>query len=318
MINIKEVDTTREREDTPLLHPEIPRHSDDGEDGTNECIPETKTPLYRLTVLVWVSMLSFGMFAAFQYVLPVVFGQHWHRWNKTDPGLYRDKTPFANVIMIVHLTCGVYLMTVGPIQLIPHIRRKYLDLHRWTGRIYIGAVLLLTTCTTIFVLRYRTSRDWIHEDIGNVIFGSAGFYSALQSYKYVAISKDIMRHKLWSWRLFAVIFGAAWYRIYSWPVFLIFQNCTPNFFTNLTFYLIFPPFWLLIELIWHQDYWESTLLLLPIKADYLKDALIQVAFVVLLSLMLPVFLLTWVPSALNLPTVQQLILKKDEHAVDVK
>ena len=319
----------------PLLLPKLPK-------------PVQVTPLYRLTVLTWFCMISFGLFATFQYVVPAiatVSSTGWYyyfhavdddddattttyqqeRWDKTDPGLYRTSTTTssgtANSLMLVHLICGIYLMFVGPIQLVPWIRQNYLNVHRWIGRIYILTALIASSCATTWVIVFHTSRFWIHEDVGNITFGIAAFISSIQSYRYIRLSvsitatsststdytknreKYIQLHKLWSFRLFGVIFGAALYRIWSWPFYLLgtvilppVGNLDPHPIISITFYLLFVPSWIVIELIYRKKWKPSNVVL-------------QWSFGILLALLLPILCLTWIPAMLNLPTVQEQILK---------
>ena len=326
----------------PLLLPKLPK-------------PVQVTPLYRLTVLTWFCMISFGLFATFQYVVPAIAtvsltGWYYYihddydyddattttyqqeRWDKTDPGLYRTSTSsgVANSLMLVHLLCGIYLMFVGPIQLVPWIRQNYLNAHRWIGRIYILTALIASSCATTWVLVYHTSRYWIHEDIGNITFGIAAFISSIQSYRHIRLSvsitatsstststtnnkeieyytknreKYIQLHKLWSFRLFGVIFGAALYRIWSWPFYILgtvilppVNNLDPHPIISITFYLLFVPSWIVIELIYRKKWKPSNVVL-------------QWSFGILLALLLPILCLTWIPAMLNLPTVQEQILK---------
>ena len=324
------------------------------------------TPLYRLTVLAWFGMISFGLFATFQYVVPATIQSWWYfddhydddyenttttsiisyqqeRWEKTDPGLYRPSTSsqdddddeeqptnnsgIANSLMLVHLTCGIYLMFVGPIQLVPYIRHNYINVHRWIGRCYILTAFVASTCATTWVLLFHTSRYWIHEDIGNITFGLAALVSSIQSYRYIRIATNISSatttttrdddddknkddyyttyiqyHKLWSYRLFGVIFGAALYRIWSWPIYILgtailppIDSVDPHPLISVTFYMLFVPSWIVIELI-YRGIWKPS------------EVVLQWSFGILLALLLPILCLTWIPAMFNLPTVQEQIL----------
>ncbi|CAB9498784.1 Predicted membrane protein (DUF2306) [Seminavis robusta] len=272
----------------------------------------TFTPLFRLTALAWCSTISFALFALFQYVLPAITstirndGNYQQRWEQTDPGLYRSgKTSTANGLMVVHMMGGIFLMLAGPIQLIPWMRKnKRLQYHRWIGRVYLLAALTASCGATTFVLLFRTSRLWIHEDIQNVLFGLAVIACSLQSYRYIAIpsQKDIQLHKFWSWSLVGFIFtGAPLYRICSWPIYILATNVlppvgniTPHPIISASFYCIFLP--LILSMILykyrhnHHQSWKP------------DTGVLNGALAMLLVLWLPLLMFTWIPAIFDRPT----------------
>lgn len=291
-------------EEHGVLTPSNPAQHSNAMTAVAKADPES--PVFYLTIMAWITMILFGAFALFQYILPALCYNDYLRWDNTNPGLYRpDNTP-ANYLMLIHQCGGAFLMTAGPIQLIPSIRRRFIRLHRWTGRVYIAASLIASGCATVFVLLYRTSRLWIHEDIGNFLFGVAAFGSALQSYRYIAITKDIPKHKLWSWRLFGVIFGAALYRVQLVPygILVILFNGPWRYsqvFMNLTFYTLWAPSWVVIELIQFHN-WKPT------------KALLWVAFGLLTFMTSAISYTVWIPAMLNHPGLQNQLL--DEYKPD--
>ena len=129
-------------------------------------------------------------------------------WDTTDPYLYKPLSPFANSIMALHLVGGTFMMMAGPIQFLKVIRRNWMWLHRWIGRFYIVAALMASGFATCFALVYKSSRCNFHEDMSNFILGGCTFVSAIQTYRHVAIKRDIERHQLWAWRLYASVLGA--------------------------------------------------------------------------------------------------------------
>jgi hypothetical protein len=175
---------------------------------------QSRRALTVLTGTAWIAMLCFGFFASGHYVRRAWRGE-WHLWDLSDRHLYRGaEQPVANGLMVAHMAAGSLLMLAGPVQLLPFMRRHYLWLHRWIGRVYLVAAVTAASLATLFVLLYRTSRFDIYEDVGNVMFGVAMLTCAGQSYRHVKFTKNIEAHQWWSYRLFAVVLGTVLYRLY--------------------------------------------------------------------------------------------------------
>ena len=269
----------------------------------SEGSPSFKISLWLLTSAVWVAALLFASFTIFHYVL----SDHSKTWDETDPGLYRKQQPVANYLILFHFLGGIFLMLIGPIQLISTIRQRFLLFHRWTGRVYILASIMASGCATLFVLMYGTSRGNVHENVGNVIFGSAAFLCAIQSYRHAAITKKIECHKLWSWRLYAVIFGAVLYRLYV-VVYYAFVFFTPwngnEFIYNALYYALTLPNLAVVELIWRQQG----------KRLHAQWLVLCTLFVVTTCAMVTFY--SWLPAMLGTPTRQAEALGHEKNYRD--
>jgi hypothetical protein len=239
-------------------------HDDHGAAGDVE---ETRTPRLHavtiriLTVVIWATSILFATFTAIHYVRNAFRG-HWKAWDSTDAGLYREITPPANSLMVIHFLAGIYLMLVGPIQLVKPFRQRFGHIHRIMGRIYITTALVASTCATLFVLIYGTPRHNRHEDVNNVLFGISVFVCAIQSIRHAALTKNIECHKRWSWRLYALILGVLLYRlyktVYNSVVLTVTRDATeshPNqqhWSYNVLFYLLFFPNLIMVEYLWYR------------------------------------------------------------------
>lgn len=256
---------------------------------------EQEKPKRQATVvgvaILWTSMIGFGSFALFQYALPALLQGNWKRWDITDAGLYRSNST-ANHIMVYHIACGVVLQALGPIQLIPWVRRNYIQIHRILGRIYIGSALGASGLATLYVLLYRTSRNWIHEDVGNVLFGFAVFISACLSLWYIR-KGDIESHRVWSIRLFLAVFGATVFRVATVPYFVAVILGAPSSqaVVNSLFYIMVFPSWIGFELV-REKHME------------LGTKSILVASTIWAILTIIVFVGAWLPAILSKPSLQ--------------
>lgn len=214
-----------------------------------------------LTIGVWLTAVVFASFTAVHYVRTTFQGDETKKaWDLTDKGLYREATPSANHLMVAHFLAGIYLMLAGPIQLIKPFRQRFLHVHRIMGRLYIGTALVAASCATAFVLLYGTPRKNRHEDVNNVLFGLSVLLCATQSVRHAAFTKQIDRHKKWSWRLYALILGVLLFRLYKTTYnYFIVAAAPPNhqqqqqYWTyNALFYLLFLPNLMVVEYLWYR------------------------------------------------------------------
>ena len=132
--------------------------------GSFERTPRQHRALRILTGTTWISMLVFGLFASGHYVRRALNGT-WSSpsigWDLSDPNLYRPNSPRGNLLMVIHLIFGTILMVLGPIQLIPSVRRNYLNLHRLMGRLYIVSTITAATLH-VFLCYCIEHHGWIY------------------------------------------------------------------------------------------------------------------------------------------------------------
>src|SRR3546814_18959106 len=63
-------------------------------------------------------------------------------WNDALQGLHDPALPSAVIAIGFHFVAGGILLLLGPVQLIGPIRRAAPRLHRWLGRLYVGAAAI--------------------------------------------------------------------------------------------------------------------------------------------------------------------------------
>ena len=261
-----------------------------------------------LTLTLWVSGLLFAAFASGHYVRRAVLGE-WELWDLSDRHLYRPGQFAANLFMTTHMVGGSWLMILGPFQLISSIRRRYLTYHRIMGRSYIVASLLTATCIMFFVVLYRTSRQDIYEDVGNLLLAIAMITCAVQSYRHVRFTKQLEQHKWWSYRLFALVLAALLYRLYVVAYFavVLFTPWTGSrwVFESL-FFLFFLPNLIVVEM--YMRYGNKTRRILE-NPWLLGTGTLFVAFFTVLNVVYD-----WLPSVREVDVGQA---SNIEHAYEI-
>ncbi|GFH49044.1 hypothetical protein CTEN210_05520 [Chaetoceros tenuissimus] len=283
---------------------EVQNKEQDLQDQQQEEVQQTLQQ--RLIIVVWTASFLFAISTLVHYIYPALVRNKWDGWDATDPGLYRrDCSNIPNYIMLLHMIGGTYMMFVGPIQLIPSIRRNHLELHKWMGTMYIIGAFMASIFATTFCSVYSNGRRNVHENVGNCILGGSTFVCAFQSFRYIKL-KDIESHKIWSYRLYATVLGALLYRLYV-TIYWGFVLYTPLPFSpminNFIFYIMVIPNILVVELIRRKRF-------IPNQNEFvLKGSMIFVGTSASL-----IFLFNWLPAMLGFHSTDEATVLGEYHS----
>ena len=109
-----------------------------------------------------------------------------------------------------HITGGMIALALGPLQFWPTFRNRYLNLHRWIGRIYIIAIVVASLSSAVLIFTTAAAISWAWSlALGGLAFA----WISTVSMAYVAIRKRrINMHKEWMIRSYVVTFGFVLFR----------------------------------------------------------------------------------------------------------
>ncbi|MFK8164258.1 MAG: DUF2306 domain-containing protein [Lewinella sp.] len=175
----------------------------------------TEDKLFRfakslLGTIVWTSALIFGLYILVFYAFAYVSGDT-AQWNKVLPGLYDAENTGSTAGIAVHFLAGGIILVLGCLQLLPSVRQRYPQIHRWSGRVYVLACLLAAVGGLVFIALKGTIGGLVM-DIGFTGYGLLMFLAAVQTARF-ARKKDFKRHRAWALRLFALAIGSWLYRM---------------------------------------------------------------------------------------------------------
>jgi hypothetical protein len=128
------------------------------------------------------------------------------RYTDVTPETYRRFWPYHGWLMM-HIAGGSLALLLGPLQLWSGLRRRYMTLHRWTGRLYLAGVAIGATGATYmgFVTKYQA--------FGISLVAMAFAWASASAMAYVAIRKrQVAAHKEWVIRSYVVTYGFVTYR----------------------------------------------------------------------------------------------------------
>lgn len=110
----------------------------------------------------------------------------------------------------LHLAVGVLVIVLAPLQLSVRLRRRYVALHRWIGRVYAAGVL----SSGIAGLALATvSQGGVPAHLGFGLLSLAWIATTAMGVQRIHAG-DLSGHRRWMTRSFALTFAAVTLRIY--------------------------------------------------------------------------------------------------------
>lgn len=124
----------------------------------------------------------------------------------------RYDAPFAAhpLLTWLHVVPGGLFLTLVPFQFSARMRSRYINVHRWCGRVLLGLALAAGVSALYFGL--LTPFGGTSEAAAVVIFGGLFLMAGVRA--FVAIRRgDVARHREWMIRAFAIAVGVSTTRI---------------------------------------------------------------------------------------------------------
>ena len=112
--------------------------------------------------------------------------------------------------LIGHISGGLIALTLGPFQFWKSFRSKFINTHRWMGRIYLTAILIGTISATYlaWTSAIRVNFSWAFG-----LQGLAFAWITTASMAYISVMRRrILQHKEWMIRSYVVTFAFVTFR----------------------------------------------------------------------------------------------------------
>jgi len=202
------VDSTGSHAELPAARPALARPSRAG-------MPALEAAATSWFVVAALGQAMFAFYVIGAYGRATVLGR-FEQWSNVLPRGhgYIPGDPLGNLALLLHLSLVAVVMLGGVLQLIPGLRRRWPALHRWTGRVYVASVLIMS----VGGLFLNLTREAIGSPWQNLatrinallIIGFAGM--ALHR----ARTRRIDLHRRWALRLFLAASGVWFIRLGWW------------------------------------------------------------------------------------------------------
>lgn len=124
------------------------------------------------------------------------------------------------LISAMHFVPGLAFTLIGPIQFMPQVRRRWPALHRWSGRVFVLAGLSVAITAMGFNLFFPPVGG-VFKAAAVYVFSVAQIVALVIAMRAI-LSKDVVRHRAWMLRAFAIGLGVSTMRFYFIPMYALF------------------------------------------------------------------------------------------------
>lgn len=191
----------------------------------------------QLAANFWFITAVFGQWLFASYLMLFYGGTaargELHLWKEKLTHGYVPGDSVGNTAVAAHLLLAVIIMLLGSLQLIPQIRTRLPVFHRWSGRLYLLAVVV-TSIAGLYML-------FVHGTVGGLVLQVAQSLDALLILVFAGIAlraamqRDFKAHRRWALRLFMVV-SAVWFFRVGLMLWLVIHQAPvgfdPNTFTG--------------------------------------------------------------------------------------
>jgi len=147
------------------------------------------------------------------------------------------------LLTLVHILPGALFLILAPLQFVPRIRERHLQLHRWIGGALVAIGLVIGT--TALIMSYKMNIGGANETAATTLFGIVFLICLLKGYLHIR-RKDSTRHREWMIRAYAVALGVATTRPIV-GIFFAFRRLAPHEFFGIAFWIGFTVTVLMAE-----------------------------------------------------------------------
>jgi hypothetical protein len=166
-------------------------------------------------VAVWLAVAALGQLVFAAYVLRLYAGsaltQQMDHWNRVTPRAWLPGETAGNLVFASHVLGTVVVVLGGLLQLLPVVRRRWPALHRWNGRLYVTAALVLALGGTVMLLTRGTVGN-VWQQLGTATNGLVIVVCAALAWRH-ARARRFEQHRRWALRLLLAVSGVWFFRI---------------------------------------------------------------------------------------------------------
>ena len=196
-----------------------------------------RLPNTKLVRLLWtgVWVLAFiGLAAAIHRILALKFPETFSR-NNSPAAVMDISFSQHKLLTLIHVIPGMLFMVLGPLQLSRTIRNKYLQFHRWSGRVFLVCCLIIAG--SALMMSFRMAIGGANETAATVLFALLFLFCLTKAFIHIR-RKEVLLHREWMIRGFAIGLGVATVR----PIvgaFFAARRLSPHEFFGTAFWLGF-------------------------------------------------------------------------------
>lgn len=158
--------------------------------------------------LFWVPLTFFSALLVYNTIPYFNMSQH---FSFIQERILLFKMPFYLVCFYTHIAAGSFCILSALLQFSSFILKKRKAIHIWSGRIYVLVVLLIAAPTGMFMSFFAKGSNM--ERVLFMMMAIVWFYTTARGLQTV-FEKNIIAHKQWMMRSYAMAMTAVTFRIY--------------------------------------------------------------------------------------------------------
>jgi uncharacterized membrane protein len=158
----------------------------------------------------WLPTIGWGLMALLSIAIAAVSARYFAPHPTSVADMLRTRVAGHDPWIFLHIGGGVIALAVGSFQFSRLLRARYLNLHRWMGRIYLVAV------ATGGVAGFRMALEsfgGMATHFGFGLLAIVWLITTAMAYRRI-LQRDIQSHREWMIRSFALTFAAVTLRIW--------------------------------------------------------------------------------------------------------
>jgi hypothetical protein len=132
-------------------------------------------------------------------------------WQETAVVGYAPGDRFGNVNFAIHILVAAVLTTSGGVQLIPALRNRYRGLHRWNGRFFVFASVIIAI-GGLFLIWDRGAVSAVSTGVSVSVNAVLMLWFAVLAMQR-ARARDFGNHRRWALRAFIAMNGVWFFRV---------------------------------------------------------------------------------------------------------
>lgn len=123
-----------------------------------------------------------------------------------------------NACFYIHIFAGAVCISTALVQFSRYILKKSKAIHRWSGRLYVFVVLFLGAPTGFYMAFFAKGSFW-----ERVLFMFMAVFWFITTYYGLStiLKKNVLAHKIWMVRSYAMAMTAVTFRIYHIVFYLL-------------------------------------------------------------------------------------------------
>ena len=143
-------------------------------------------------------------------------------WSQLNTTAYVANDTPGNLMYAAHVLLAIIMIIGGSLQLIPSLRTKYKNFHRYNGRVFVVLACCISMAGMYLIIMRGTVGNTLMHALtmfGGCVVIVSSVFAVLHARK-----RDISHHQIWAIRLYLAANGVLFFRLLIFAWFLIFGN----------------------------------------------------------------------------------------------